>query len=284
MRSTCSLLVLALLPSVPSAAVDFAGWVVGDPPSARPPSQSYAITRADITSTSTPPDRLNACDEVRLLDKQSRLNIALANGERVQLSADRTTFKVPCARVGVSSFFADALKALLSSNSPARTSTGLYTRGTELHVAGLGEHTAKLVAGHRAIYVTWRGGTPPFDVALHRFGFDKPLTERRGLRAQSTRLAPAALAPGRYVLTVVGVDGSGIEDSNIQVVNAEQLPRAPLAASDARLPDFERSLLWAYYLENFGDGTWSLEAVQAIAALPEETPIVRASLQRLEGR
>jgi hypothetical protein len=142
-------------------------------------------------------------------------------------------------------------------------------------VPALGNYHPMLVAGERSLYVTWEGGVAPYTVTLAPYGGGTAVVEQSNIKAKAVRLPKVRLEPGRYVLEVLGSDKYGIKDDAVTVVEVSKLPDPPKALIDARLPKADHELLYAYYLEGWGNGEWTLEALQRAAAVSPPTPAVR---------
>ncbi|HQW21325.1 MAG TPA: hypothetical protein PLI90_11735 [Rhodocyclaceae bacterium] len=262
------------------AEVAVAGWVE------KPSFSAFKIVRGGVDLPAGNAD-LQACDIVVLRDPKATVRIMLANYQRVQLDASvsERRIKVPC---GEKARWSDKPLAVLRiiaglATAPATNSESseraLATRGAEmspqLSVPALGNYNPMLVAGERSLYVTWAGGVAPYTVKLAPYGGGVAVVEERNIDAKAVRLPKVHLKPGRYVLEVLGGDKFGIKDDAIAVVDASKLPEPPRALIDARLPKADHDLLYAYYLEGWGNGEWTLEALQRAAAISPTTPAAR---------
>jgi hypothetical protein len=263
------------------AEVAVAGWVE------KPSFSAFRIVRGGVDLPAGNAD-LQACDIVVLRDPQATVRILLANYQRVQLDANVPAgrIKVPC---GEKARWSDKPLAVLrivaglaTATAPA-TSSQLLERGVltrtemspRLSVPALGNYHPMLVAGERSLYVTWEGGVAPYTVTLAPYGGGTAVVEQSNIKAKAVRLPKVRLEPGRYVLEVLGSDKYGIKDDAVTVVEVSKLPDPPKALIDARLPKADHELLYAYYLEGWGNGEWTLEALQRAAAVSPPTPAVR---------
>lgn len=229
---------------------------------------------------------LQACDIVQLQNDQATVRITLAGYQRFQLDAKvpERKIQVPCTET--SSWYGKslALVRLIAglATAPTYPEALMGTRAkqtlTVLNVPALGHYDPLLVAGERSLYINWHGGVSPYTVTLQRYGGGN-LVEQNNIDATSVRLPKVHLKPGRYVLVVQGSDKNAIKEDSVTVVDAARLPAPPKALTDARLPKAEHQLLYAYYLEGWGQGEWTLEALQRATAIKPATPAVHDWLQ-----
>lgn len=264
------------------AEVAVAGWVE------KPSFSAFKIMRGDVELPTGQAD-LQACDIVVLRDPKATVRIMLANYQRVQLDVNvpENRIQVPC---GEKARWSDKPLAVLRiiaglSTAPAAGSASferaLLTRteteedSPRLSVPALGNYDAMLAAGERSLYVTWEGGVAPYTVKLAPYGGGTAVAEQSNIVARAVRLPKVRLEPGRYMLEVRGGDKYGIEDDAITVVDRTRLPEPPKALMDANLPKADHELLYAYYLEGWGNGEWTLEALQRAAGISPPTPAVR---------
>jgi len=258
-----------------------AGWIE------KPDFKSFTIIRDKKPLPEGQIDLL-ACDVVHLTKESATVRITLADYQRLQLDAkvpDRT-IQVPCAEkptwYGKPLALVRAIAGLATA-PPAHSEAGTYTRNLDqsrpLAVPALGNYDPMLVAGQRSLYVTWEGGAAPYTVTLEHYDGRK-IVEQKGIGSTSVFLPKALLDPGRLVLTVQGSDKYGIKEDHVTVVAAASLPPPPKALTDAKLPLADQELLYAYYLEGWGHGEWTLEALQRAAAINPATPAVRDWLRR----
>jgi hypothetical protein len=256
------------------------GWVE------KPDFSAFRIVR-DEHELPTGIADLQACDIVQLQNDQATVRITLAGYQRIQLDATALDHKVqvPCAET--SSWYGKSLALVRvisglatapAANSEVLTGTRTHQSSTALKVPALGPYNPLLVAGERALYLSWNGGVPPYTVTLQRYGGGN-LVEQNNIQATAVRLPTVQLKPGRYVLVIQGSDKYAIKEDSVTVVNNSKLPPPPKALTDARLSKADRLLLYAYYLEGWGQGEWTLEALQRAAAIKPVTPAVSDWLQ-----
>lgn len=263
----------ALMPIGVQAESAVVGWVE------KPDFSVFQIIRDEQTLPAGTAD-LQACDVVQLQNDQATVRITLAGYQRVQLDATVPEHKiqVPCSET--SSWYGKSLALVRViaglATAPAEVLTG--SRGQEsqsiLKVPALGHYNPLLVAGQRSLYITWNGGVPPYTLTLQRYGGGN-LVEQNNIDSTSVRLPRVHLKPGRYVLIVQDSDKYAIKEDSVTVVDAAKLPAPPKALTDARLSKVDHQLLYAYYLEGWGQGEWTLEALQRAAAIKPATPLVR---------
>ena len=278
-------LMAALAPGIAQAAGEIAAWVQPNSRDGKVPVTVFKVERAGKV-IAYPVDGLIACDTLRLTDARATVQVILSNNQRLLLDAESPgkAVQVPCGQPG---FFGNMLalaKSIVAQTSAATTPTkGTFSRGGLLVVPALGAYAPHLTAGTRSLYLAWAGGEAPYKVQLLN-GSGTIVTQVSDVNALSVRLPKAALMPGRYTLRITGQDGKGVEDSELTVVTPNQLPAAPPELAAAKLQPADYALLYAYYLEGFQDGRWTLEALQRVADLPQRTPALDAWLSRFGGQ
>ena len=289
-----SLLAIALSGAFMSASVQADSTVVAW--IERPDFSSFRIIRSSIALPDGQAD-LQACDIVQLKNNLATVRITLSNYQRLQLDAKvpGRQIQVPCDEklnwYGKPMALLRAISGLATAPATAtRTASSGVMAGTRspdesprLTVPALGNYDPMLVAGERSLYVTWEGGVGPYTVTVMRYGGGSKVVEQNNISATSVRLPKVRLEPGRYVLEVQGSDKYGIKEDAITVVEASRLPPPPKALTDANLPKADHELLYAYYLEGWGKGEWTLEALQRAAAIIPAPQAVRDWLFRRFG-
>jgi hypothetical protein len=274
---TTLLLVITLVPPLTSsdARADDAvvGWVES------PDFSAFKVIR---NGQDLPPVNadLQACDTVQLLKDQAVVRITLSGYQRIQLDASVNDKKVqvPCAEkpgwFGKSLALVRAIAGMATAPS-AQTEALAGTRGQAdappLMVMALGNYNPLLVAGERSLFITWSGGQGPYSVTLRHYN-GAQVVGRNDIDAHAVRLPKVQLPPGRYVLLVQGSNKYGIKEDNVTIVAPSRLPAEPKTLRDASLSKSDHQLLYAYYLEGWGKGEWTLEALQRAAAIDPPTP------------
>lgn len=267
----------ALMPIGVQAESAVVGWID------KPDFSVFQIVRDEQTLPAGTAD-LQACDIVQLQNDQATVRITLAGYQRVQLDSTVPELKIQVPCTETSSWYGKSLALVrviagLATAPAAKVEALTATRSPErLTVPALGHYNPLLVAGERSLYLNWNGGVPPYTVTLQRYGGGY-LVERNNIDATSVRLPKVHLKPGRYVLIVQGSDNHAIKEDSVTVVNTASLPAPPKALTAARLPKANHQLLYAYYLEGWGRGEWTLEALQRATAIKPATPAVRDWLQ-----
>jgi hypothetical protein len=138
---------------------------------------------------------------------------------------------------------------------------------------------SQVVAGPRALFVSWRGGAAPFQVTLAKADTDELVARQDNVRDTcSARLPKADLAPGRYVLKVADANNRREEEDSLFAVGAA--PGMPPELRDAGLPGEVRDLYYATWLTSIDGGTWAFEAQQRVAAMDCRSAAVREWLSR----
>lgn len=273
----------------PAQAADVAGWVEPDPVTQVVATSAFRLDRAGKT-IAYPEAGLNACDKLTLIDDKAIVRVRLASNLRMQLDAatpDRQ-IEVPCDQRGIAANLAAALRAMIRSTEQRKAKVAGLTRDiAPLALPALVAPQANLVAGGRALYVSWTGGVGPFSVQLLNAAEGREVASQANIERHWVRLPVAELAAGNYTLWVrnrAGYRVEGIREDGLAVVAPSALPAMPDVLKSAGLPDEARTLFYADYLAGQDDGRWTLEALQRVAALPGQSPAVRQWLHRYGGR
>jgi hypothetical protein len=249
------------------------GWVE------KPDINAVTIVRNDVNMPKGTSDLL-ACDVVKLNDVAATAHITLASYQRLLLDGHTSEGKIriPCKEMAP--WFGrqlDLVKTIVAAaTAPGRrfeaiAATRAEDQPSPIEVPALGDYDPMLVAGERSLYVAWTGGVAPFTVSVLRAD-GTAVTSQDGIRAHVLSLPSASYAPGRYSLVVKGIDGHGVRESGLTVVEASKLPPRPAILSHSSLPSADEKLLYAYFLEGWGKGEWTLEALQQAASITPPTP------------
>lgn len=277
-------IVVALTPVIARAAGEIAAWVQPNRSDGMVPVKAFKVERAG-KAIAYPAEGLMACDTLRLTDTRASVQVTLSNNRTLLLNAESPgkAVQVPCGQPGFVGNMLALAKSIVAQASVATTLTkGTSSRGGLLVVPALGAYAPHLTAGTRSLYLAWAGGDAPYKVQLLSDS-GAIVAQVSGVNARSVRLPKTALMPGHYTLRITGQDGKGVEDSELTVVTPNQLPAAPPELAAAKLQPMDYALLYAYYLEGFQDGRWTLEAVQRVAALAKRSPNADAWLGRFGG-
>ncbi len=117
----------------------------------------------------------------------------------------------------------------------------------------------RVVAGERDFSVAWAGGKAPFEVRVLRKDDGAVVLERSGLAERHLPPAKAALAPGRYGLTVTDAKAASATVS-FSAVDAGKLPQPPTGLVPEGFPPEIRRLAESAWIAQQADGRWMLEA------------------------
>ncbi|MGC1776324.1 MAG: hypothetical protein WBB34_00135 [Xanthobacteraceae bacterium] len=123
-----------------------------------------------------------------------------------------------------------------------------------------------LYSGKRSLFVSWRGGSPPFSVTLLNARTGQVVIEKSGIRDTcAAYLQNIYLRPGRYQLSVMDVNGIKEQEDNLFVTNDQ--PPVPHQLEAAQLSDEARSIYTATWLTVVDGGRWAFEAQQRVASV-----------------
>ena len=125
---------------------------------------------------------------------------------------------------------------------------------------------AALAAGQRGLALRWAGGVAPYTLSIDG---DELLLDLPDLPTADAPPQALDLAPGDYTLTITDAKGTEIE-RDVEVVAADDVPRAPEDPGLVRLPAEYHTLSQAGWLSQQEDGRWRWEAWLQLQALPPE--------------
>ncbi len=291
---------LGAFASVGSGASDVAlAFVLADPGLQAVPYSAFTIERERRIIASTEP--IAACDRLSFQrdNRDGVKRVVLATGLSgrnlvLDASAPELVIACPTANAPRPTLSAAALRILRDVASPdraveheqvtAQRHSGAWARSAStrggatdtvaaatapanLNVPVLSADRAYLVAGKRALSLTWIGGKPPFSIALRRAGERAPLFDQADIRGRHVQLPVIDLQPGRHEILVTDSTGNGFAENQLIVVEADRLPAMPATLKTATVSSDERALLFAYYLEGVDNGRWTFEALQRVATL-----------------
>lgn len=270
-------------------AAEVAGWVEPDPKTQALPLAAFRLDRAG-KPIPYPPAGLLACDRLTLTEETAVVRVRLASNLRMQLDAATPgrQLEIPCDQRGIAASLAAALQALIGSADQRKVRVAAVTRDVApLTLPVWAAPQARLMAGQRALYLSWTGGTRPFSVQLLSAADGREVVAKTHIDAQSVVLPPVTLELGRYTLWVRNRAGhrvEGFRDDALFVVAPADVPRMPEVLVSSGLSEETRTLFYADYLAGIDDGRWTLEAMQQVAALKSRSPAVRQWLARFGAR
>lgn len=137
-----------------------------------------------------------------------------------------------------------------------------------------------LSEGDRALFLVWRGGKPPYRVALENRADGSLVTEKTGVWHCEVSLPSVPLAAGGYRIRIMDANGEAYVEDNLEVVPVGRRPVPPNDSGSA-------SRTWldeAQWLADTQNGAWRLEAVQHVAARLAETAKAQAWISRNAAR
>lgn len=120
-----------------------------------------------------------------------------------------------------------------------------------------------LVAGHRDLYLWWRGGSEPFSLTVTPYSGDARGLQVYGIETRSWNFKQADLLPGTFRVTIWGGDRS--VSFTLHVVDEEFTPVVAPDCRPAATDEDLNVLLQAYCLAALDGGRWAFEASQLLA-------------------
>jgi hypothetical protein len=122
---------------------------------------------------------------------------------------------------------------------------------------------SRVAAGERDIPLGWRGGCPPFVVAVSS-GNDR-LVHRESIEGWQVRLDDLPLSPGKYVVLITDATGKRFEGE------LEAVPAAPAIPPELRADSSNLGVTaQAVWLAGQDDGRWRLDSFELLR------PLIRA--------
>ncbi len=288
-RGAAALALSVLCATAQALDADVAGWVEPDPKTQAIPLSAFRLDRAG-KAIAYPDAGLRACDKLVLIDDKAIVRVRLASNLRLQLDAESQArqIEIPCDQRGIASSLAAALRALVSSAEQRKARVATLTRDiAPLALPILVAPQTHIVAGHRALYVTWTGGVAPFSVQLVSARDGREVTSKTNLGTHSVYLPAIDLEPGQYTLWIRNRAGhrvEGIREDALMVLPRDASPPIPQVLLSPTLTEEARTLFYADFLAALDDGRWTLEALQQVAGLKGQSAAVRQWLQRYGAR
>lgn len=279
-----------------------ATWAAEPPPVAyvqvdaeteQAPYDSIRLTRGGVPIASDTPMR--PCDKVEFVAGSGgppRVRIGTVQGGRVTvLDKDNVTFEVACDTLPLKESLARIWREIagpaisgVQAAAPRRVLAG--SRGAPLELPVFDAPTSTIVAGRRALFLTWRGGSPPYRVVLFRAGPQGPvkIIDRGDINQSWVELPEVEIERGRHRVELHDLgSGKALAEDNLMALEPSELPRRPDPLNDSSLTNSERELLYAYYLEGLGNGGWTFEAMQRIRGIRDQIPAARVWLRGYGG-
>lgn len=143
--------------------------------------------------------------------------------------------------------------------------------------------TVRLVAGTRDLFVPWRGGLPPFQLALVNLDTGKAVAQASHVSGCEAVFSGVALVPGSYELLLTDAKNAALRIGSITVVKASEALAEPAELQDSDLPQEARAHFHAVWLASEANGVWTLEAIQAARQWADKSPAVRKWLNQWGG-
>jgi len=135
-----------------------------------------------------------------------------------------------------------------------------------------------LSAGKRALFVSWTGGRPPFDIELVDRVRNKKIAGANVKQECSARLPVVDIAPGRYRLSITDANGSVLLEDDLTVSTLP--PAMPRELAKSSFPEEARQIYFATWLASLESGRWAFEAEQRVSQLDCHSVVVREWLDR----
>lgn len=272
------MLALLLCPTA-NAASPPAAFIQPDATTKQLPTSAFKITRGgqEISKET----QIQPCDKVEFITSQTEVKKVIITttkgGKNIVLDSRRDSVEISCEKVKLSEAAARVWKAI--SSGDRATSVPVATKGSRFELPIFTSSRSNLVAGTRALFITWAGGRPPFRVVLRRIASGEVLAKLEGLSVNSVRLPELHMRPGQYSLGVFNTPDDGsppeLREDNLFVVDVTELPQPPPELKGAKLNKAEEELLYCYFLEGLPNGHWVFEAMQRAAGIQDTVPAAR---------
>jgi hypothetical protein len=235
---------------------------------------------------------LRACDVVMRTDAnkqdgdQVEVIIVTLGGLRIRLMGARA-YTVPCDDSGVVTSVLVFLKGVRERADETYASIVAAGRGkcdaasSDLDMPIVPRPTvpSTITVSSHPLALRWFGRFSPFRVEVRRVTDGKEgerLLEVSGISGSSLSAAVPNFAVGAYTITLSDACGAVVKEHDLRVVSVDQRPPLPPLLRSAALSEIDRTIWYANYLLAQGGGPWQLEAMQLIAALPQqEDPRIR---------
>jgi hypothetical protein len=199
------------------------------------------------------------------------LTLQLSSGERADFKGPGT-FSVPDARPlgklaavfqSLSRVFDDEYRLSGTAASRGGEDCGQGGRDVAPIDVPILAPGAKVVAGERDIPLAWRGGCPPFAVAVVAEG--GRVVRRESIEGWQVRLDAVPLTPGRYAIAIAGATGQRYEGSLVAVPTGPAIP--PDLVADTTPLGITAQAMW---LAGQDEGRWRLDSFEKLR------PLIRA--------
>lgn len=266
-----------------------AAFLQPDPVTKKQPFQAIKITRGgSVVSGETP---IQPCDSLEFVASQSEVKqvrvTTYIGGKNIILDKGNPIApRIACEKAGLSGAMASVWQAIsggdrasYSNAATTKGSSAAATRGEAFALPIFSAEKSYIVSGKRALVIPWVGGVLPYKVTLKRAATGEVIANSEVKSGHSVRLPEVDLQPGQYSVTVFNTptDGGkpGLEEQNLYVVSPSELPAMPPPLKNAKLDPSEATLLYAFYLEGYGDGRWAFEAFQRAVGIPKPTAAVK---------
>lgn len=270
---------LTLVATVTVAWAVPAAFVQSDAVTKEMPYSAFIVKRdgRGVPSNS----ELQPCDVLEFVPTQSKFDkvvlTSTRGGKSLVLRPGSTPLSLSCERVSLAGNLWDVWKIISAGDRVAAVSAA--TRGTDFTLPIFSSESSNIVAGKRALYVGWTGGRPPFRVLITRGRSSDVLVDVKGIADNHVRLPELDLKPGQYSLAVANTPGIGepeaMQEDNLFVVPASELPPIPTALFNAKLGRADTELLYGFYLEGLPGARWAFEAMQHVASIADVSPAAK---------
>jgi hypothetical protein len=148
---------------------------------------------------------------------------------------------------------------------PCFNKTGMTNVPTQFQIPIFSGDREKLGAGKRSIFVSWKGGVPPFSVSLTDAKTNQVIAAKNSDLC-TAHLPSADLMPQKKYNLIV-TDAKGVSEEEDEILVVEAAPSMPAELLKAGLSEDTRRIYFATWLTTLGDGEWTFEAQQQVAAI-----------------
>lgn len=160
--------------------------------------------------------------------------------------------------------------------------TGRTDDPTRFDIPILAADKSQIVAGERALYISWQGGARPYSITLAEAETGRVVVQTTGVHEDcSARLPQTSLQSGRYTLTLTDANNVQLQLNTLVVMPVA--PDMPAQLKAAALTEDTRQLYFATWLSVVDNGEWAFEAEQRVSAMDCRSQAVQDWLKRWGG-
>ncbi|MGD8914510.1 MAG: hypothetical protein PVJ68_17510 [Candidatus Thiodiazotropha sp.] len=228
-------------------------------------------------------------------DERVRMTLQVADGEKEITCEDSPYTLTKKEPYSVISNITESLKEVvlsifkgLNDQHQRAQLVSLATRGQQspLFMPLIGQSGAWVAEGDRDLYLSWRGGSPPYAVCIREEGADKPLVKMSMLEETRVHIKSLPLITNKYKLEIEDARSQQLI-RHFHVVTFDHMPVPPGQVFAEVTNTFEKQLretLLAAWLSEQDPPMWSFEAYQRVVDIAPKFYPAELLRLRLEGK